>query len=71
VTTAIADINRARNAAHLARTVLPGPIGDTLYRELAAWAEFGHRFDKGRQAMALAADLEARHAALTAERTYG
>lgn len=35
---------RYRAAAGHARRVLPGPVGELVYRELSAYAEFGHRF---------------------------
>lgn len=35
---------RYRAAAGHARRVLPGPVGELVYRELSAYAEFGYRF---------------------------
>lgn len=35
---------RLRAAAHHARRVLPGPLGELVARELTAYAEFGYRF---------------------------
>jgi hypothetical protein len=35
---------RIRAAALHARRVMPGPLGELVYRELSAYAEFGHRF---------------------------
>lgn len=64
-----ADIARVLAASHLAKTVLPGPIGDYLHHELVVWCEYGHRFDKRGEALAITADLEARSRALTLGRT--
>ena len=69
--TPTADINRAIRAASLAKTVLPGPVGEFLHNELYSWANSWHRFDFRGTAMALAADIERRHAEMSSERTYG
>jgi len=37
------DARRFRAAAVHARRIYPGPIGELVYRELDAYAEFGHR----------------------------
>ncbi len=63
-------IARVRAASRLAKTVLPGPIGDYLHRELAAWCEQGHRYDVSGTALAITADLEARGRAMALGRTY-
>jgi hypothetical protein len=36
--------SRVRAAAHHARRVYPGPLGELAHRELSAYAEFGFRF---------------------------
>ena len=36
--------SRVRAAAHHARRVYPGPLGELAHRELSAYAEFGYRF---------------------------
>ena len=36
--------SRYRAAAGHARRIYPGPLGELVYRELNAYAEFGHRF---------------------------
>lgn len=36
--------SRYRAAAGHARRIYPGPIGELVYRELTAYAEFGYRF---------------------------
>jgi len=38
------EVSRLHAAAHHARRVHPGPVGELLHRELTAFAEFGHRF---------------------------
>jgi hypothetical protein len=35
---------RIRNAAHRAKRLYPGPVGELLFRELLMWEEFGYRF---------------------------
>lgn len=65
------DMERASAARHMAKVVLPGPIGELLYRELCAWIDWAHRFDKAGRGMALVADIEARHRAMVLARTYG
>lgn len=40
------EASRYRAAAHHARHVLPGPLGELVSRELAAFADFGHRFTR-------------------------
>lgn len=37
--------SRCRQAACHARRVYPGPLGELVFRELSAYAEFGYRFD--------------------------
>jgi hypothetical protein len=37
------DTRRFRAAAVHARRISPGPLGELVYRELDAYAEFGHR----------------------------
>jgi hypothetical protein len=37
------EARRFRAAAVRARRIYPGPIGELVYRELDAYAEFGHR----------------------------
>lgn len=41
------DAHRVRAAAHRAARLYPGPVGEFLRRELLAWGEFGHRFERG------------------------
>jgi hypothetical protein len=48
---------RARAAAHRARLLYPGVVGEVLSSELLTWAEFGYRFGPGRT-MALMQELE-------------
>lgn len=36
--------SRYRAAAGHARRLYPGPLGELVFRELTAYAEFGHRF---------------------------
>jgi hypothetical protein len=36
--------SRVRAAAHHARRLHPGPLGELVHRELSAYAEFGYRF---------------------------
>jgi len=55
-----ADVERVQAAAHLAKTVLPGPVGEFLYSELTEWCWHGHRYDARGWGLALAADLERR-----------
>ena len=64
-------LKRAGLAALAARECLPGPLGDLACRELVAWREFAYRFDVGGRGVALIADIEARHRAMTLGRTYG
>jgi len=52
------DLAKVRAAAHTARTVLAGPIGDYLHRELTAWCRDMHRFDLHGQGPAVAAHIE-------------
>ncbi|MFR9806974.1 hypothetical protein ACL02T_32465 [Pseudonocardia sp. RS010] len=40
------DRVRFRTAAHHARRLYPGCVGELLHRELLAYAEFGHLFDR-------------------------
>jgi hypothetical protein len=37
---------RYRTAAHHARRLYPGCVGELLHRELTAYADFGRRFDR-------------------------
>jgi hypothetical protein len=37
------EASRLRAAAHHARRVYPGPLGELVSRELTAYADFGHR----------------------------
>jgi hypothetical protein len=37
--------SRYRAAAGHARRIYPGPLGELVFRELNAYAEFGHRFN--------------------------
>ncbi len=39
------EASRYRAAAGHARRVYPGPLGELVFRELSAYAEFGYRFD--------------------------
>lgn len=39
------DRSRYRAAAGHARRVYPGPLGELVFRELSAYAEFGYRLD--------------------------
>lgn len=39
------EASRCRAAAGHARRVYPGPLGELVFRELSAYAEFGYRFD--------------------------
>lgn len=41
------DASRFRAAAHHARRIYPGPLGELVAREFVAYAEFGHRFGDG------------------------
>lgn len=41
------DLSRFRAAAHHAKVVLPGAVGEFISRELDAHAEFGWRFQQG------------------------
>jgi len=59
------DVARIRNAAHLAWTVFPGPLGDLVHRELKAWCDGGQRYGGHGENLAIAADIEARHRAQT------
>jgi len=61
VTSTIVDMSFAeqtdlRTAALRARRMYPGEIGELVYRELLAYADFGHRFARD----ALIPDLAAR-----------
>jgi hypothetical protein len=38
------ELSRVRAAAHHARRLLPGPLGELVHRELTAYADFGYRF---------------------------
>lgn len=35
---------RIRSAAHRAKLLYPGPVGELLFRELLVFEEFGYRF---------------------------
>jgi hypothetical protein len=39
--------SRIRAAAHHARRVIPGPLGELAHRELTSFAEFGYQFGPG------------------------
>ena len=65
------DLRRIRNASHLAKTVFPGELGEWLHDELKAWCDGGQAFGGHGRMLAIAADLEARHRALTLGVTYG
>lgn len=43
---AMHERSRYRAAAGHARRVYPGPLGELVFRELYAYAEFGYRFGK-------------------------
>ena len=62
---------RYRWAALHGRRMYPGALGELVYRELTAYADFGYRFDDGGLIPRLAAAIhdEAQHRAerLTAE----
>ncbi len=36
---------RMRSAAFAAKRLYPGPVGELVAKELAAWEEFGYRLD--------------------------
>ena len=38
--------SRASAAAHRAKKLFPGPVGECLFRELDVYAQFGWRFDQ-------------------------
>ena len=38
------EISHYRAAAHHARRLYQGPLGDLVFRELTAYADFGYRF---------------------------
>lgn len=38
------DLSHCRAAALRGRRLYPGPLGELVFRELTAYAEFGHRF---------------------------
>jgi hypothetical protein len=40
-----ADRARAQQAALVVRGLYPGPVGETLYRELRAFIDMGYRFE--------------------------
>jgi hypothetical protein len=42
-----AETARCRAAALQARLAYPGPLGELVYREIIAFAEFGYRFGDG------------------------
>jgi len=52
-----ADRARLRLAASAARRRYPGPVGEVLAREIAAWEEFGYRFGGERLIGQLVEDL--------------
>jgi hypothetical protein len=37
---------RLRTAAHLAKRLYPGPVGELVARELLTWEDFAHRLDQ-------------------------
>lgn len=61
--------NRARMAvaAERALTVYPGPVGELIRREIAAYLDFGHRFDGSGLAPRLADHVLAAHPDTRAE----
>jgi hypothetical protein len=65
------DVARIRNAAHLAKTVFPGQLGEWIHDELKAWCDGGQTFGGGGRMLAIADDIEARHRALVLGVTYG
>jgi hypothetical protein len=54
------DRCRFRAAALHARRLYPGCVGELLYRELLAYADFGHRFDREALVPRLADEVLAR-----------
>lgn len=44
---ALHERSRYRAAAGRPRRIHPGPVGELVFRELTAYAEFGHRFGDG------------------------
>lgn len=65
------DVRRIRDASHLARTVLPGELGELVARELVAWCDVGQTFGGHGRMLAIAEDIETRHQALARGRTAG
>lgn len=57
-----AQLARVQAAALLAKTVFPGPVGELLHRELTSWCDVGRLWDKAGLAIAVAEDIEKRHA---------
>lgn len=51
------DVSRYRAAARHARRLFPGPLGELVSRELAAYADFGHRFTQDGLIARLAEDV--------------
>ncbi len=54
---ALHDAARIRAAAHHARRVHPGAVGELVARELRAHAEFGYRFDTDGLLLRVAAEV--------------
>ena len=52
-----ADAARYRAAAHRARRLLPGPLGELVQRELTAYADFGYRLSTDHLIDRLAAQI--------------
>lgn len=52
-----AEQTAMRSAALRARRMYPGGIGELLYRELLAYADFGHRFARDALLPELAAEI--------------
>lgn len=51
------ELSRFRTAAHLARRVYPGSLGELVQRELTAYADFGYRFSGDSLVHRLAAEV--------------
>jgi hypothetical protein len=60
-----------RAAAHHARRLYPGCVGELLHRELLAYADFGHRFDREALVPRLADEILARSIHPPGERQPG
>jgi hypothetical protein len=55
-----AERARFRRAAHAAKRVYPGPMGELAERELLAWEEFGYRLGDRGLMRRLLVDIEKR-----------